>query len=144
MEVDSHETRADIWEDAFQYGFKILHEWFGPDLLDKADRIAGEMNGGTAPGESQWRERLEVKHLTEAQRQYSGRCYPKIPAGAGRPLPWPAPEPVERETIERFASIVQEEPPTSPKAQAALRLLSVAAVIEAARRSDAAGISECE
>jgi hypothetical protein len=144
MEVESQRARAEIWEEAFQYGFQILHEWFGDDLLDKADRIAGEMTSGAAPEEKQWRERLEAEHLTVPQRQYSARCYPKAPAGVERPLPWPAPERISEESIRRFASIVREEPSASPKAQAALRLLSVAAVIEAARRSDVAGISECQ
>jgi len=141
MEAGSHNARADIWDDAFQLGFQILHEWFGGDLLDKADRVAGELNTGPSPEEERWRERLETEHLTDAQSRYSSRCYPKGPARAERPLPWPAPERISEETIQRFAGIVREDPPASPKAQAAVRLLGVAAVIEAARRSEDAGIS---
>lgn len=139
MEIHAHQSREDTWDDAFQLALHILHEWFDDDLLDKADRVAGHFESATdttAGDLLQWRDRLEARHLTEAQQRYAGRCYPKGPAPERRPPPWPAPERVPERKIQALASIVREEPPTSPKAWAAARVLGVAAVIEAANRAD--------
>lgn len=134
MEITEHKHRTTAWDRMDQGATGILEYWLPKWLVCKARGvIAGhEM---VTPEHIEATEELAQKRFTEEQREYANRIYRDCPSGHPYTWPWPVPARVSGSDLALLILCLQHEDMSSPKAWAAVRLLSAAALIEASRRT---------
>ena len=132
MEVDEQESRTTAWERLDREASRILMGWL-PSWLECKARGAIASRDILRPEHVEATHELAEKHLTDEQWAYAQRVFRDTPATFPGSWPWPAPPRVPRDTIRLLILCLQAKEMTSPKAWAAVRILSAVALIDAAR-----------
>lgn len=116
------------------YSTEILEGWLPKWLVCKTRGIIAGHEMLT-PDHVEATEALAEKHFTEAQHEYARRVFRDGPSTFPATWPWPVPPRVNDQDLIVLILCVQREEMSSPKAWAAVRLLSAAALIEASQRT---------
>lgn len=134
MEVTEQHSRSGAWTRMDTYSTEILEEWLPKWLVCKTRGIIAGHEMLT-PDHVEATEALAEKHLTEAQHKYARRVFRDGASTFPATWPWPVPCRVNDQDLIVLILCVQREEMSCPKAWAAVRLLSAAALIEASRRT---------
>jgi len=139
MEIREHDQRRAAWSAATQAAERVLKEWTSDWLRQRVEAsVSHESHETITRAHIDRSNELIEEHFTEEQARYARLSFLESVTSLPQTVPYPAPEPLSGETVEKLRVEAKFTFPHWPEAWAASRALLAAALMEAVHRQEKA------